>query len=324
MRYVLPIGAIVAALASAGLLLLPEDWAPRQWLFAAASNPSATAARNLRAALTPAQINAELKTALDAREKYLAESFIELARQENAAVDPALRQRYDSETGGIIGSAQELARGVWDGKCTSFYGFVGAELSNVLSIGDVRDLYTQADNFRNGRPNDPLVIGLATMGIVSIAAVPLHTATSMIKTLAKAQRLSPSFRRELTEALLSGVNTETIAKALPQFSFWDTVPRLGWDGWYPDLNWPLLAKVPEIATALQSGIQLGKLGTFNRLTGDVVNLTRDAGICGTQDALTVVHSSADLDRLTRIAEQRKGAMAALLKLLGRDVLLLPV
>ena len=322
MRYVLRIGLIVAILVAAGLLLMPADWAPRQWLVAA-SNPSAPATRNLRSAMTSERINAELKTALDTREKYLADSFIELARQENAAIDPALRQRYDSETGGIIGSAQELARGVWDGKCTSFYGFVGAELSNVLSIGDVRDLYTQADNFRNGRPNDPLVIGLATMGIVSIAAIPLHTATSMIKTLAKAQRLSPSFRRELTEALLSGVNTETIAKALPQFSFWDTVPRLGWDGWYPDLNWPLLGKVPEIATALQSGIQLGKLGTFNRLTGNVVTLTKDAGICGTQDALTLVHSSADLDRLTRIAEQRKGAMAALLKLLGRDVLLLP-
>lgn len=297
---------------------MPEDWAARQWLSAALLT-----GRNFGAVLTPVRINAELKSALDARDRYLADSFVELARQENIALDPALSQRYDTETGGIVGSLQELARGVWDGKCTSFYGFVGSELSNVLAIGDLRDLYTQATSFRNGEPTDPLVIGLATVGVVSIAFPPFHTATSVIKGLAKAQRLSPAFRRELTEALTSGVNTESIVKALPQFSFWDTFPRLGWDGWYPDLNWPLLAKLPEITSALQSGIQLGKLGAFNQLTGNVVSLTSNAGICGARDALTVVHSSADLARLSRIAEQRKGAMAALLKLLGLDVLLLP-
>ena len=324
MRYVLSIGAIVVALASAGLLLLPEDWHPRQWLFAA-SDPASVAARNFRSALTAERINAELKSALDARDKHLADSFVELARQENVAVDPQLKDRYTSETGGFTAPIERLVRGLWDGKCSSFESFAGGQLSDLLSIGDVRDLYNQASNYRNGRPTDPLVIGLAAVGIVSTAVIPFHAATSMIKGLAKAQRLSPLFRRELTEALASGLDTEAVLKAVPQLSWWDSLPNIGWETWHPDLTWPLVTdKLPQLVGALSSGVQLSKLGTFNRLAGNVVGLISNAGICGAQDALTLAQGSADLERLTRLSEKRKGATAAIVKLLGRDALLLPV
>jgi hypothetical protein len=313
-RYVLSIGALLAVLASAGLWLMPPDWAPRQWLLAA----------QLPAALTPARIDAELKAALDARDKHLADSFVELARQENVAVDPALRERHASETGGYIAPVERLVRGLWDGKCSSFESFAGGQLSDLLSIGDVRDLYNQAGNYRKGAPTDPLVIGLAAVGIVSTAVIPFHAATSMIKGLAKAERLSPLFRRELTDALASGLDTEAVLKAVPQLSWWDSLPGIGWDSWHPDLSWPLVTeKLPQLVGALSSGVQLGKLAVFNQLTGNVVGLVANAGICGAQDALTLVQSSSDLERLTRLSEQRKGATAALLKLLGRDALLLP-
>jgi hypothetical protein len=322
-RYVLRIGAIVAVIASAGLLLLPEDWAPRQWLFAA-QDPASVATRNFRSMLTPESINAELKSALDNKDKHLADSFIELARQENIAVDPALRERYDRETSGFTAPVERLVQGLWDGKCSSFESFAGGQLGDLLSIGDVRDLYNQAGNYRNGRPTDPLVIGLATVGIVSTALLPFHAATSMIKGLAKAQRLSPGFRRELTDALASGLDTEAVLKAVPQFSWWDSLPGIGWDTWHPDLSWPLVTeKLPQLVGALSSGVQLGKLGTFNQLAGNVVSLTSNAGVCGAQDALALAQGSADLKRLTRLAEQRKGATAAVLKLHGRDALQLP-
>ena len=323
MRYVLSIAAIAVALASAGLLLLPEGWAPRQWLFAR-QDAASVAARNVRSVLTPERLNAELKAALDARDKHLADSFIELARQENVALDPALRDRHARETGGFVAPVERLVQGLWDGKCSSFESFAGSQLSDLLSIGDVRDLYNQAGNYRNGRPTDPLVIGLAAVGIVSTAVIPFHAATSMIKGLAKAQRLSPAFRRELTDALASGLDTEAVLKAVPQLSWWDSLPSIGWDSWHPDLSWPLVTeKLPQLVGALGSGVQLGKLGTFNQLTGNVVGLVSNAGICGAEDALTLAQGSSDLERLTRLSEQRKGATAAILKLFGRDALLLP-
>jgi hypothetical protein len=322
-RYVLSIGAIAVALVSAGFLLLPGDWAPRQWLFAQQDTAS-VAARNFRSALTPERINAELKIALDNKDKHLADSFIELARQENVAVDQTLRDRYERETGSFIAPVERLVQGLWDGKCSSFESFAGSQLSDLLSIGDVRDLYNQAGNYRNGRPTDSLVIGLAAVGILSTAVIPFHAATSMIKGLAKAERLSPAFRRELTEALASGLNTEAVLKAVPQLSWWDSLPNVGWESWHPDLSWPLVTeKLPQLVTALQSGVQLGKLATFNQLTGNVVGLISNAGICGAQDALTLAQGASDLERLTRLSEQRKGATAAIVKLLGRDALLLP-
>ena len=314
MRYVLHIGAIAVVLASMGLLLLPADWTPRQWL----------AATQGAASPTSDHINAGLKTALDKGEKYLADSFVELARQEKIALDPALRQRYESETGGIVGSAQELVRGIWEGKCTSTTAFVGTQIGNGLSFGDMRDLYDQAANFRNGRDTDALVIGLAAVGILSTAAPPFHAATSVIKGLAKANRLSPILRRELTDALAVGFDAQAVLKAVPQLSWWDLLPSIGWESWRPDLSWPLVTeKLPQLVGAVSSGVQLGNLGTFNQLAGNVVSLISNAGICGAQDALTLAQGSADLERLTRLAEQRKGAAAAILKLQGRDAVLTP-
>ena len=69
---------------------------------------------------------------------------------------------------------------------------------------------------------------------------------------------------------------------------------------------------------------MAKLGTFNQLVGNVVGLVTNAGICGAEDALTLAQGSDDLARLTRLAEQRKGATAAILKILGRDALRLPI
>lgn len=323
MRNLVRIGALLVALASAGLLLLPENWSPRQWLFAS-QDAASLAARNLRSALTPERIDAGLKAALDNKDKHLADSFVELARQETIALDPQLRERHERETNGYIAPVERLVQGLWDGKCSSLESFAGSQLSDLMSIGDVRDLYNQAGNYRNGTPTDPLVIGLAAVGIVSTAVIPFHAATSMIKGLAKAERLSPLFRRELTEALASGLDTEAVLKAAPQLSWWDSLPGIGWDSWHPDLSWPLVTeKLPQLVGALNSGVQLGKLAVFNQLTGNVVGLVANAGICGAQDALTLVRSSSDLERLTRLSEQRKGATAALLKLLGRDALLLP-
>lgn len=323
MRYILPIGLVAAALASAGMLVLPADWAPRQWLFAAQDGGS-VAARNLRSALKPERVHAELKAALDARDKHLADSFVDLAQQENITVDALLRERYDRETGGYIAPVERLVQGLWDGKCSSFESFAGGQLSDLLSIGDVRDLYNQAGNYRSGKPTDPLVIGLAAVGVFSTAVIPFHAATSMIKGLAKAERLSPLFRRELTEALASGLDTEAVLKAVPQLSWWDSLPSFGWESWHPDLSWPLVTeKLPQLVSALSSGVQLSKLGTFNQLVGNVVTLVSNAGVCGAEDALTLAQGSGDLERLARLSEQRKGATAAVLKLLGRDALQLP-
>ena len=68
-----------------GFVCCPRNWAPRQWLFAA-QDAASVATRNFRSMLTPERINAELKSALDNKDKHLADSFVELARQENIAV----------------------------------------------------------------------------------------------------------------------------------------------------------------------------------------------------------------------------------------------
>lgn len=321
--HVVRIGAVIAAIASAGLLL-PADWSLMQWLFGK-PDAATVAARNLRATLTPARVNAELKSALHTGDKHLAESFVELARQESIAIDPALRQRYDNEVGGIINSVIEGARGIWQGKCTSTSAFVGTQIGNGLSFGDMRDLYDQAANYSNGRPTDALVIGLAAVGVLSTAtaAIPFHVATSTIKGLAKADRLSPLFRRELTEALAIGLDTEGILKAVSQLG-WNVLPSIGWNSWLPDFSWPFVTdKLPQLIGAIGSSVQLSKLGMFNQLAGNVVSLTGNAGICGAQDALALAQGAADLDRLTRLSDRTKLATAAILKLLGHDAVSLP-
>jgi hypothetical protein len=317
LRAVLPLAFTVACLAAIGWYVLPNVFGAGQWLLA---SDAATFTRlGLTSALSPQRLNSEMKTALDNKEKYLADSIIELAKQEGVAIDAALIERYNRETGGFTAPLERVVQGLWDGKCTSVEGFAAGKLSDLLVIGDVRDLYNEVEKFRAGQAVDDLVIALAAFGIVSTAAVPIHTAASTIKGLAKADRLSPAFREELKNALTSAVDTRAVMQAVPKFDWWDTLPSIGWNSWHPDLSWPLLTeKLPQLVAAMQTGINLGKLTAFNRMTGDVVTIASAAGICAAQDALALSHNSADLEKIARLAETRRGATAAVLKLLGRE------
>lgn len=123
----------------------------------------------------------------------------------------------------------------------------------------------------------------------------------------------------MKNALTSAVDTRTVMQAVPKFDWWDTLPSIGWNSWHPDLSWPLVTeKLPQLVAALQTGINLGELTAFNRMTGDVVTIASAAGICAAQDALALSHSAGDLESIARLAETRRGATAAVLNLLGRE------
>ncbi len=311
--------AIAACLAGLGLFVLPNAWGAAQWLLAG-DDPLALTRLGLRSKLTPERLNLELKAALDGKSKYLADSFMALAEQERVAVAPDLRKRYDEEAASYFAPIERFAEGLWDGKCTSSAGFTGSRISDLLIVGDLRDLFNEADKYGRGTPVDPMVIGLASVGLVSTAAVPAHTAISAIKGVAKAGQLSQPFRAELTAMLAAGLDIDAAVRAVSEVGFWDWVPALSWQDSFPEVRVPLLT---SLTSALRSLVRPDQLTSFRELTGDLVTLASgDAGICGAQDALAVIHSAAELKRVVRLAEERKAATAAILKLLGRDALIL--
>ncbi|WP_125461583.1 MULTISPECIES: hypothetical protein [Rhodomicrobium] len=311
---------IAVCLLAIGAFVLPGAWGAGQYLLAK-DDPAALTNLGLRAKLTPELLNAEMTAALDTRSQYLADSFIVLAEQERIAIPADLRKRHDDQSASYLLPVELFAQGILDGRCTSNAGFAGARISDMLIVGDLRDLYGQADNYRGGRPIDEMVVGLAAVGLVSTAAVPAHTAISAIKGAAKAGRLSQPLRGELTGILARAVDPKAVLAAVSEIGIWDWIPTLSWQETIPSLRVPLLTKLTAAVGAL---VHYDALTSFTDLTGDLVILASgDTGICGAQDALAVIHNGGELKRVLRLAEARKGATPAVLKLLGRDALVLP-
>lgn len=310
-------GALLVATLVAGAAVLPQAVTSLD-LLEAADEPALLTEIRLPAVATEPRIAAEIDAALDQDDGDLARSFIDLADARGLTVDAERRSRLQAlapspgaETG------EGFLDGVMRGRSDTWSSTAGTLASDLVGIGDVRDLWQEGGKLIQGEPYDTVILGLSTAGLaltgLTVAALlPSGGGSIAAKapvtrglTLLKAARRAGLLSRELIEKF-GGMAVVAVDKAALKAA---VAGARAFD-------------VPAARQAAQRVLRPGAVRTISAMGEDVVRLEARIGRRGAAQALGVVRDAAELGRARRLAEAMGGRTRAALKLLGSSALVL--
>jgi hypothetical protein len=308
LRFVGAMTALISLLLAAGTVLPMAIEAGR--LYAILDDPPALADRALAGALDTPRLEAAIRAALSDNDAELAASFVDLAREQNVALDPFLVKDVEAANGTLastLRNATGFARGLVVGEPDDLASLAGTVTGDLLVIGDVRDLTREGARWVNGGEPDPLVVGLAAVGIAATAATaatvglaaPARVGLSLVKGARKAGRLG---------GRLSGALTRTVSEAV------DFAKLKG------ALAGAKLTDPQAAAVAVRASIRADRTAELTRVMADVGTIHAKIGTRGTLSALSVADDAGDIRRLTKLADAKGGKTRAILKLAGRSAI----
>lgn len=180
--------------------------------------------RAMRAVLTPDHIERSLARHFADEDYEGAALVIEAADMVGAPVAPRWRERYRDETTGwraAARSAWRCGRGFVTGRGASTSEIACAIGSDLMVVGDVRDVGREAGHFLAGEEVDTLMLGLAGAGLALTAALPLSGGTSLaarggvalMKAAIRAGVAGASLVKSVAKAVARAVDVSALRRA---------------------------------------------------------------------------------------------------------------
>jgi len=281
-------GLIFAALlVLLGTLALPRGLEAARYL--AGPRDATATASYLLTHKTADDYTVAARRALADNDEDLAASIAQLAAARGAPLPAGLAASIEAAQDRAAARAGADAwNGFVTGDAPNEAALAGAVAADLTGVGDVRDLYTQAARYVSGEEIDPLIIGLATVGLGLTAAtvatlgaaVPEKAGVSTLKAVQRAGRLSPLLAREV------GV---VAANAL--------------DGQALRMVGTSLARLDIAAARAASGrvLRAEAVTTLKGLGADVATIGSNAGYRTTVAALGSAKSAAEMGVIARLS-----------------------
>ncbi|MCK0198572.1 hypothetical protein MWN34_16855 [Ancylobacter sp. 6x-1] len=300
---------LVLAFAACANWLLPLGRSAFE-LVASRDDPARIADARLAATLTPDNLAQDIESALAGGDTELAASFVALADDRGLAVDPAVRARVADESAqahSMLATALSAGHGFLTGEVDGGASLAGSAAGDLIGWGDVRDLTREGYHAATGVPVDPLVVGLAGVGLAATAATfgsglvlaPMRAGLTTFKVARRAGVMGAGFVGDVARLLREA------RPALPVAAEGADIARIG-------------AK-----TGAKAGATAGAAGrSLVRMAGDLGMVQAKAGTRATLQGIKVLDSAGDTTRLARLAEKKGPATLAILTKLGRGALFL--
>jgi hypothetical protein len=292
-------GLVLVAL---GFHALPNGLAAA--IFLAGPRDETATADYLLTHKTADDYTAAAERALAAQDEDLAASIAQLATTRGVALPADLTARITAaEDAAAARMGADAWNGFLSGDAPNEAALAGAVAADLTGVGDVRDLYTQAARYLSGEEIDPLMIGLATVGLGLTAATvatlgataPEKAGVSTLKAVKRAGRLSPLLAREV------GV---VAANAL--------------DGPALKLVGTSMARLDLAAARVASGrvLKAEAVTTLKGLGTDVATIGGNAGYRTTVAALGSATSAKEMGVIARLSARFGTATRAVMVLGG--------
>ncbi len=285
-------------------------------ILAARDDPAELADVGLNSALRNNRyiVTQNIESALAAGDADLANSFVELARERNIPLSDDLSQRVSAavtEEGSSSHFASRFASGLLTGNADDVASLSGTVAGDLFVFGDVRDVVREGKHLAMGEDTDRLVLGLAAAGLVVTAATyvsaggaaPVRAGLTMVKDARKIGRLGEGLTEWAGRSAREMVDAPMLQNAVATGS----VIRPG-----------------QTMTAIKAAFRAEKAGALVRLAKDVGRVGEKAGIRAAQDTLKIAENPKDVARAARLAESKGGQTRAIMKILGRGALMLPI
>jgi hypothetical protein len=311
-RIAVPLGLSVA-LAIVALTVAPRAF-DAESLLASRDDPVALAdlavARSFDAAVAAREIN----TALAANDVDLAVSFLELARDRDVPVDPALAEKVELANGTAATAARSFAsftRGLITGEPDDISGLVGTAAGDLFVFGDIRDAVREGTRLAIGQEVDELILGLACVGLAVTAgtyatvgaAAPARVGITVVKAARKTGRIGSQMAGWINRSVREVVDWSALARAVRGAS---------------------IAQPAAAVRAAREAVKVEKAQGLMRLAGDVGRVQARAGTQAALDGLKLAQGPRDMSKIARLAEVKGGKTRAILKLAGRGAIALTI
>jgi hypothetical protein len=254
----------------------------------------------------------EIEAALALDDVDLAQSFLDLARDRNVTLDPALVAKVEAASSTMASTrraVKRFGRGLIVGEADSMVGLAGTATADLFVIGDVRDAVREGSRLAKGEQADELILGLACVGLVVTAGTyaslgagtPARIGVSLVKAAGKAGRITAQMAGWFTRSLREAVDWTKLGGAMRVASLTE----------------------PAVAVrAAREAVKVEKTEALTRAIGDVGKVQGKAGTQAALDALKIAQGPRDLSRMARLAEAKGTRMRAILKTLGRSAIFL--
>jgi hypothetical protein len=306
MRLPIPLHFIIVVVCAAALAS-PARTALRG--VRAINDPVARADLELDHRLTPELVSQEVDVAIKGDDLDLAESFSELARERNLPLRSEQLDAIEALRTDTLGRAlRDFKDGFTQHDMRSGMAMSGAIAADVSGYGDLRDLAHEGGKWLDGQETDALVLGLAAAGLAITAAtwtslgaaLPVRGGLSLTKALQKSGRLSKSLAGDLTRVAGAAIDRDALKASLAAASRFE---------------------FGAARNASASLLRPAAVAEMRQLGGDVATVYRRAGARGAQDVLAVAGSGPEVSTAARLAVVKGTKTRAILKVLGRGVLL---
>ncbi len=296
-------GLVALALAGRGI--------DAQQQLATAGDPVKISDRALGLAFNQDVAQREIQAALATGDADLAQSFLDLAHDRGVAVDPALAGKVKAATAdaaSLTSTAGRFVHGLWTGEPDDAVSFVGTAVGDLFVFGDIRDATREGARLVSGQPADPLILGLACVGLAITAGTyaslgagaPGRIGLTLIKAASRTGRLSSRLAAWAGRSLRGIVDWGALSRATT-------------------LGNPVVA-----VRAAREAVKVEKAGDLVDLVGNVGRIETKAGTQAALDSLKIAEGPRDMSRLARLAEASGNKTRAIVKLLGRAAIILTV
>lgn len=297
------------ALAAAGTLVLPQGW--QHWrLLAAADDPVALSELRLTRALSAARLDAEIESAIAARDSGLADSFIALASERGFPVSAEPQRRLQAlKDGAVTQAVADFGHGFVAGDRESGAAFAGALVGDVTGYGDLRDLALEGRKWLGGEGADATVLAIAAAGLAISAAtwvsfggaLPARNGLSAVKAASKTKLLSPALAANLTRVAAGAIDRPALNASLAAASRLD------------------IAAARVAAGGIVKPAAMARFATLGQDAGAVYARTGQRGL---RQVLSLADDAGDIGKAAKLGAAKGTTTRAILKILGRGALVL--
>jgi hypothetical protein len=195
---------VITVVFAACLVIFPR--AAESLRLLAGPRDEAAVAQYALSAKRPADYARAIDSSIAAKDDDLAASLLALADERGVVLPPSSRQAVEAVQAEATDRMGEDAwNGFISGEAPNEAALAGAIAGDLTGIGDVRDLYVQAENYLTGEDVDPLLAGLSAVGLGVTAAtyasgglaLPARSGLSTLKVVKRAGKLSPRLTKQL-------------------------------------------------------------------------------------------------------------------------------
>jgi hypothetical protein len=301
--------AIVAGAIGAGAVVLPRAW-PGWQETALAHDPAALSQLRLQGAVDRHRMDAEIDRAIAEGDAELTESLVDLAAEHGIAVSDERRQRLAAlKDEATTRALRDFGSGFLSGERITGAGLAGAVTGDVVGFGDLRDLASEGQKLVRGEAPDQLVLTLAAAGLAISAAtwvslgggLPVRGGLSLVKTTAKAGKLSPRLAANLGRMTAGAIDRPALSASLAAAAKFD------------------LAATRMASAKIVRPAVMTRIATLGQDAGAVYGKLGQGGL---RQVLALSDEAADLGRAAKLAAAKPSTARAVLKVLGRSALVL--